>query len=193
MGYGLVNADAAVRRAFALATNPQLAGLFADNGYDYANTPAGPRRTAFQLRPAATLPAAEQIPAFPSANLGTLRGMSSAPDLLSPSVVSGVGGLATSSSRTTGGPTTQTPAGTLTAAAAALSPAGARPLRPGGTGRPVPGRPAEVRPHRRSGVRSYESRLRRGQQRPGAALDRIEPGLRHGRRPEPGVDPGKRR
>jgi hypothetical protein len=44
-GYGLVDASAAVRRAYALAQNPQLAGLFADNGYDYASgatAPAGP-------------------------------------------------------------------------------------------------------------------------------------------------------
>ncbi|MGA2068563.1 MAG: CARDB domain-containing protein, partial [Thermoguttaceae bacterium] len=41
-GYGLVDAGAAVARAYALVQDPQLANLFADNGYDYANSPTNP-------------------------------------------------------------------------------------------------------------------------------------------------------
>ncbi|MGA2035683.1 MAG: MBG domain-containing protein, partial [Thermoguttaceae bacterium] len=41
-GYGLVDAGAAVCRAYALAQNLPLAGLFADNGYDYANSTTKP-------------------------------------------------------------------------------------------------------------------------------------------------------
>jgi hypothetical protein len=112
-GYGLVDAGAAVRRAYALAQDPQLAGLFADNGYDYASgtpAPRGPRPGSPSGNAAA--------PAKGSLSNGgdDTRSRSYPPASLSDAVAGATSAASRSSTATmySASTTAQTPAGTST-------------------------------------------------------------------------------